>query len=94
MYTNSILMEFSRIFLELMCIEERQLYILNRDLMLNSLQFMVLFNYSLKSNDDLLLLPEQKLTGTVGNYRHRYLCHCRVIICERPLTFNFFLQLQ
>ena len=28
---------------------------------------------SLKSSDDLLLLPEQKLTGKVGNLCHRYL---------------------
>ena len=25
----------------------------------------------------------------VGNYRHHYLRHCRVLICERPLTVTY-----
>ena len=39
---------------------------------------------SLKSCVDLLLVPEQIWAVTVGNLRHCYLRHCRVLICERP----------
>ena len=36
---------------------------------------------SLKNSDDLLLVPEQIRAVTVGNLRHCYLRHCRVLIC-------------
>ena len=42
---------------------------------------------SLKDSDDFLLVPEQIWVVTVGNLRHRYLRHCRVLICERALSF-------
>ena len=40
---------------------------------------------SLKSCDDLLLVPEKIGAVIVVSYRHCYLRHCWVLICERSL---------
>ena len=40
---------------------------------------------SLKSCDDLLLVPEEIWAVTVGNSRHCYLRNCRVLICQWSL---------